>query len=183
MLIGISGAARSGKDSFYLLLKKFLKDYFIVNRSAFADELKSDIRPLLLEKFDIDINSYSEKEKEAVRPLMVSYGTLARSIDENFWIKKISKKIKEEQDSGLISVITDVRYLNEQKWIKENFQETINVFIQRTDNNPANADESNNLPALKQNSDYIVVWDDFEDKNIKHGEDQVKSFIYARLKE
>ena len=112
---------------------------------------------------------------------MVSYGTLARSIDQDFWIKKISNKVEKEQESNIISVITDVRYRNEQKWIKENFENSINVFIQRLGNAPANEDERNNLPSLKQNSDYILVWDDFDDQNINHGESQVKSFINARL--
>ncbi len=181
MLIGISGAARSGKDSFYLLLRKIISEDVIIERSAFADELKCDIRPLLLEKFNIDVNSYSDKEKESVRPLMVSYGTLARSIDENFWIKKISKKVEKEQEMNIISVITDVRYPNEQKWVKENFKNSINVFIQRLGNKPANEEESKTLPSLKKNADYIVVWDDFKNSNINHGEDQVKSFVHARL--
>ena len=181
MIIGISGAARSGKDSFYLLLKKILGNDVAIERTAFADELKCDIRPLLLEKFDIDINSYSDKEKEIVRPLMVSYGTLARSIDENFWIKKISKKVEKEQKSDIISVITDVRYQNEQEWIKENFENSINVFIHRAGNNPANEDERDNLPFLKKNADYIVVWNDFDDQNINEGEEKVKSFIYEKI--
>tara|TARA_B100000902_G_C27302557_1_gene913663 strand:- start:1868 stop:2413 length:546 start_codon:yes stop_codon:yes gene_type:complete len=181
MIIGISGAARSGKDSFYLLFKKILNEDFQIERSAFADELKKDIRPLLIEKFNIDVNSYSDEEKEIVRPLMVSYGTLARSIDENFWIKKISNKVEKEQESNIISVITDVRYSNEQEWIKENFKNSINIFVQRLGNSPANEDERNNLPILKQNADHIVVWDNFDDQNINHGESQVKSFIHARL--
>ena len=101
MLIGISGAARSGKDSFYLLLRKIISEDVIIERSAFADELKCDIRPLLLEKFNIDVNSYSDKEKESVRPLMVSYGTLARSIDENFWIKKRIENVFEQYKQKL----------------------------------------------------------------------------------
>lgn len=181
MLIGISGAARSGKDSFYLLFKEILSESANIERSAFADELKKDIRPLLLEKFNIDVDSYSDEEKETVRPLMVSYGTLARSIDKNFWIKKISNKVEKEQESNIISIITDVRYPNEQEWIKENFKDSINIFIQRLGNNPANEDERNNLPFLKKNADYIVVWDNFDNQDIKNGETQVKSFINARL--
>lgn len=182
MIIGISGAARSGKDSFYLLLKDFLSGDFQIERSAFADELKNDIRPLLLEKFNIDVNSYSDKEKEIVRPLMVSYGTLARSIDQDFWIKKISNKVEKEQESNIISVITDVRYPNEQQWIRENFEDSINVFIHRLGNNPANEDERSNLPVLKKNSDYTVVWDNFDNQNINQGEREVKSFIYEKFK-
>ena len=98
MVIGLSGLARSGKDSFFLLLKSALEGRYECNRTAFADVLKGDLSELVLDKFNIDLYDCSNKDKELVRPLMVSYGTLARAIDEDHWIKKVSSKLEEEQN-------------------------------------------------------------------------------------
>ena len=53
MVIGLSGTARSGKDTFFRLLKKELGD-LDCERVAFADALKNDLRNLLLREFSID---------------------------------------------------------------------------------------------------------------------------------
>jgi hypothetical protein len=183
MVIGLSGLARSGKDSFFLLLKSILEGEYECSRTAFADVLKDDLSSLVLDKFNIDLYDCSDEDKELARPLMVSYGTLARAIDEDHWIKKVSKKLDEEQlEDNLISVITDVRYPNEQLFIKNNYKESINVFIQRDGNEPPNFDEAQNGPILKGNSDYIVFWEDFEDQQIQSGEKHVENFIHAKIR-
>jgi hypothetical protein len=194
MVIGLSGVARSGKDSFFLLLKSILGERlqdegsgqirYNCRRTAFADTLKEDLKTLILSKFNIDIYDCSDNEKEIIRPLMVSYGTLARAIDKNYWIKQVYEKLKEEQsESNSISIITDVRYPNEQAFIKKNFKGSINVYIQRDGNEAPNSDEEYFSPYLKKDSDYIVYWEDFEDKDIESGSKHIKSFINAKIRQ
>lgn len=182
MVVGVSGVARSGKDSFYLLLKDLLNSQHRCIRSAFADKLKEDISPLVSSKFDIDIYSCSNKQKEMVRPLMVSYGMLARSIDKDYWIKKITTKIKEEQKNpNTISIITDVRYANEQTFLRKTFKSFSAVHIERFGFKPINEEEAKNTPEVKQNSDYIIQWSSFEG-NMEIGKPFVNGFINERLK-
>lgn len=183
MVIGVSGSARSGKDTFYLLLKEKLEPLgFNCIRTAFADKLKLDIKPLILQEFSIDIDNCTDKEKEVIRPFMVSYGTLARSLNEDHWIKRVQQKIFNEQlKPKTISVITDVRYPNEQSFIKTNFKSFCNVHIERVGTNPANKEEKKYNPGLKKQADYLIYWKDFNN-SIEEGEPIVNGFINEKIK-
>lgn len=183
MVIGVSGVARSGKDTFYLLLKERLEPLgFTCKRTAFADRLKSDLKPIILSEFDIDIDQCPDEQKEIIRPFMVSYGTLARSLNKEHWINKIKNKIfKEQLLPKTISVITDVRYPNEQSFIKTNFKKFCNVHIERVGRGPANEEEKKYDPDLKKHSDYLIYWKDF-DNSIEEGESMVNGFINERIK-
>ena len=78
-ILGISGLARSGKDSFYELCKPFLdKEGVKHRRMAFADELKEEA-DLILSKY-VGISAFTEnaEEKKVIRPLLVTYGTHIR---------------------------------------------------------------------------------------------------------
>ena len=188
MVIGLAGAARSGKDTFYKLFSNELKERILCERLAFADELKKDLRPLLLEKFNIDPLDASDTEKDLIRPLLVAYGTdLARNIDREYWVKKISKKIKVNKLRDplywkeTIFVVTDVRYPNESDWIKS-FKESIMIYIERDGILPANKEESQNCPILKRHSDHIVSWPTYNNGETNERINLVKSFINEKIK-
>lgn len=183
MVIGVSGVARSGKDTFFSLLKSRLEPMgFMCERTAFADKLKEDLSSLIMSEFNIDINSCSDKDKEMIRPFMVSYGTLARSLNKEHWINKIKSKIfKEQLSPKTISVITDVRYPNEQLFIKENFKYHSNVYIERFGKDPANEEEEKYSPNLKKQSDYLIYWKNFN-VSLEEGLPMIDGFINERVK-
>lgn len=183
MVIGVSGVARSGKDSFYLLLKRKLEPLgFTCERTAFADELKSDLKPIILSEFNINIDHCSNKEKELIRPFMVSYGSLARSLNKEHWINKVKVKIfKEQLLPKSISVITDVRYPNEQLFVKNNFKNFCNVHVERFGTEPANEEEKKYNPNLKKQSNYLIYWKDF-DNSIEDGAPMIDGFINERIR-
>jgi hypothetical protein len=181
MIIGVSGVARSGKDTFYNLLCKCMEaDGMYFKRFAFADKLKADIRLLLKNNFNIDIYNCSDEDKEKVRPLMVTYGKLAREIDEQYWINKLMPQILSYKDPRT-PVITDVRYENEQLYLKKRFDNCINIYISRVNFNPANEEEALNDPKLKENADYTLHWGTFN-RSEDEGIPQVQKFINERIK-
>lgn len=181
MIIGVSGVARSGKDTFFKIFKKCMgNEGKFFKRFAFADKLKSDIRPLIKRSFNIDINKCSDEEKEIVRPFMVEYGRLGRKINEDYWINKLMNQVLSYKDPRS-AVITDVRYENEQLYLKNNFEECINIYISREGFLPINNEEAENDPKLRENADYILEWNSFDasdDEGIKH----VNKFINERIK-
>lgn len=184
MIIGISGCARSGKDLFFNLLRNNLNQKFNLNRFAFADELKNDLSSLLKQNFNIDVTNPTPEQKELIRPLLVCYGTdVARKINQNYWIEKIESKIIDNlKIKNNIAVLTDVRYINEQLFIKNNFKKSINIHIEREGFKPINKEEKNNNPILKENSDYQIVWSDYNKDILKH-ESIIDEFIkYLILK-
>jgi len=102
-LLGISGYARTGKDTAALAL---IEEGW--TRVALADRLKEEVL-IMLERHCIRPDLSDPATKEQLRPLLVFWGAYRRSQDPDYWIKKLPGRNK--------LVIPDVRYLNECKHI------------------------------------------------------------------
>ncbi|RLI64877.1 MAG: hypothetical protein DRO67_03475 [Candidatus Asgardarchaeum californiense] len=145
MIIGISGKARSGKDRFaeYLIdvfSKEHNKEF---KTTAFAHRLKQ----MCLEHFNLNCDQLWGNRKEektefkkpappqgmsveyddgrelplwywTPREIMQALGSFYRSIDYDFWVRKVDEKWKYNGYPDL--VITDVRYVNECEYVKRN---------------------------------------------------------------
>ena len=125
-IIGISGLARSGKDTLYSLLSEKLKDKGLSStRIAFADELKEECNDFLLK--NVGISAFTEKnsEKEIIRPFLVCYGSkVRRRLNENCWIEKVSRRLELINKTNYV-FITDVRYENEIPLTNGKYEESI----------------------------------------------------------
>lgn len=131
MIIGISGKARSGKDTFAQMLAEELQRktgqaYVLM---AYAHELKLKIQ----KDFDLSYEQLWGEEKEHadkryVRPkwkhldrgtmtywtpreIMQNYGQFFRTIDYDFWVKHLFNIVEEKNYKNVI--ITDLRHINE----------------------------------------------------------------------
>ena len=122
MIIGLSGYARSGKDT----VAEYLVDNYGFKRVAFADEIKNAL--LAINPWVGGIASLNEmveyegwdnvKIIPQVREMMQNFGVHAR---ENwgtaFWINQafryMDKYCRDEQENLHHVVITDVRFKNE----------------------------------------------------------------------
>ena len=159
MIIGVSGNARAGKDTFCNLYKEN-KDKN-TKRVAFADAIKEELKNLLLTNFNINPLNCSDEEKEIIRPLLVSYGTdVARKLNKNHWIDKIKDQLILNESKRITTIITDVRYKNEQDYIRS-FKNSLLIHINREGFPPMNIEESKNSPILEKNSDFVFNWKTF----------------------
>jgi hypothetical protein len=95
MIIGITGVARCGKDTFYAILRKYLEERQIKSqRLAFADDLKLELNDFTKEKFKIDLLKCDGSDKELIRPLMVAYGKCRRMQTEGkYWTSLLDPKV------------------------------------------------------------------------------------------
>ena len=164
LIFGISGIARCGKDTLGRhLIAKLQKSGFPTIPISFASVLKYDLDPFLKEKVNISAFTENTQEKEIIRPLLVAYGTnVCRRIDPDHWIKKIEKQVKASINSKIIVVITDVRYENECKWIKDNGG--FMIHLSRMGQKPANFEEKVNDPIVRKISDHKIKWKTFSDE-------------------
>ena len=160
-IIGLCGAARSGKDSFYTFSKEIFKSNGIVTaRLAFADELKRECSKFLEDNTNISPFTEDPKEKEIIRPFLVTYGThVRRRLNPNCWIAKVNAKAKNLILEGVVPVVTDVRYPNEADWIHSLGGKIIH--ISRSGTEPINKEEKENDPILKSKSDEALRWETF----------------------
>lgn len=161
-IVGITGLARSGKDSFYNLSKPIIESLNQKHaRYAFADALKEESDELLSKYVGISAFTEDNSEKEIIRPFLVTYGThIRRKLDPNCWIEKIHEKIKQNPNKDSWVFVTDVRYQNEIEWIHKLNGKAIH--ITREGNVAPNQEELDNDPILKAHSDWQLSWKDFD---------------------
>lgn len=169
-IIGISGVAGSGKDTFVDLLRNNLPN---VKRFALADSLKAEINPTLIQLYGTDIFNCPRADKNIVRPVLVAHGRVMREkTNGRYWIEKLNNKINEYQfnNPDHIICITDIRYdeyaKDEVSWVKEELGGLL-VHVSRFEPRdggkrlflePPNADEAKNDPKLISKADYRVIW-------------------------
>lgn len=120
MIIGISGYARSGKDT----VAELLVNKYGFERVAFADALRNfvyEMNPLVNRENNIreivDALGWDEaKAKPEVRECLQNVGLAARKqFGEEFWVRQALGKVGYTQNV----VITDVRFKNEAASIKD----------------------------------------------------------------
>jgi len=178
-MIGISGYARSGKDTFGECLVKKLSEYGINAKVyALANQLKIDIDFLTKSDFGISAFTKNDAEKYIIRPLLVGYGESWRKANPHHWLDILDSNF----ESGYLPIITDIRYENEADWILDKNGFLLNLNRQISENNyvgPANKEEEMNAPKVEKKSSFSLTWNTIEDEKII--EDIVESFIISIL--
>jgi len=173
-MLGITGVARSGKDTFYSILKRYLKEKNLESqRIALADELKKELGDFVEKKFKIDLNKCDGLDKELVRPLMVAYGKCRRVQSQGkYWTSLVDSKVKDLKKENVIPIITDIRYIeykeDEYAWLKSHDGILIHLSRKLDDGSlvpPANIEEKSNDNKLKAVADFCICWETCQDTN------------------
>jgi hypothetical protein len=161
LVIGIAGLARCGKDTLAAQIRaRFERMKVPCVHLSIAKPVKEDLDPLLKKTFNISAFTQNNTEKEFIRPLLVCYATdLGRKKDKDIWLKRIAPEIELNQKKSIISIISDVRFENEVKFIKD--LGGIVIHITRSRNKPGSLAERINDPLVKKLADYKMVWKSF----------------------
>jgi hypothetical protein len=178
-VIGIGGVARVGKDTFCNEIIRELKTLGIkCERIAFADQLKHDLKDFLLAKTGVNVYTDNDLQKSQIRPILVEYGKLMRELSEGlYWINKLKPIINKNKNNAITSIITDVRYPNETKWINS-IPNSLTLHIVRKGITYANKEESINDPLAKQYSNFTINWETCPLSQISQ---LSKSHIYEKI--
>ena len=180
-IIGISGLARSGKDSFYEFCKPLLDQEGIGHRRmAFADELKEEVDTILSKYVGISAFTEDTEEKKIIRPLLVTYGThIRRKMNPDCWIEKVRGKMRRLEKSEEIVFITDVRFKNEIEWVHKEGGSSIHV--SRSGIVPPNEDEKQNDPILRKESNFRIKWNNFDTEDMIKINNEVNEILKSIL--
>lgn len=170
LILGLSGSAQSGKDTFYSILKRLSSKK--VTRFALADNLKEETDKWIKNNYRIDYKSCTLKEKEFIRPFWVVHGKLKRNISQGkHWTDLLTPVLQERlnQEDNQILCITDIRYKeypeDESDWLKKIGGKLIHISMyEKTGtflkfNKYPNEDEAKNDPILKDLADYRLEWE------------------------
>ncbi len=190
-VIGLSGVARAGKDTFASILEtKLVIAGKTVKKIALAAPLKKDCVDFLAKTLKIDAYTQVPEEKVLIRPMLVWYGDAQRKLTGGrYWINLADNAIKQSDYDYYI--ITDVRYdfyekdeiywlqhecngtvAHVSRWTKKPFDENVKHMLKpeardgffRNFVPPANDHERENDPKVKAKADFIVEWESVEGK-------------------
>lgn len=171
-LIGLSGVAKSGKDTLCeFLIKEFKNQGIEAKRYSIADIIRDNLKDVLVRDLGIDPYNCSPSDKELIRPLMVEYGLAIREKTNGLgFTQKVLEKIK--SDGNILPIVTDIRYdefeEDEVQWVKSNGGKLVHVsklYSDSTKAQPANELEERNDPKIYLKSDFKMVWWDSESFN------------------
>jgi len=126
-IIGLTGKARSGKDTVAGMIEglSFTKDFTCVQTYALAWPLKKAASIA----FGIPFENFNHADKKEIpdeywgispREIAQKFGTecMRNVFDEDFWLKRMEMELTKCSDD-VIFVITDIRFENEADWVRE----------------------------------------------------------------
>jgi len=148
MLVGFAGYAQVGKNT----AANFISS--VDCQFSFADELRNfvaELDPYLKPNPGMGWpRRYSEvmategyewaKKHTDLRRFMVSLGAGVRELEPDAWLRPVARRILGREDGLAALSVTDVRYANEARYLKEQFGALI-IYIERPGYGPANDEE------------------------------------------
>ena len=188
-IIGISGVAGSGKDTFF----EFLSERLPCKKFSLADELKEEVRQWSRLHYNIDSTNCPREEKELIRPFLVFHGSTKRLDTEGrYWIEKLSESLVKDKFNGY-KIVTDIRYddyeNDEVSWLKnelrgtlvhvsqfEYFKDVEEGALIRKFRPPANSEEARNDPKIREKSDFQIEWEFIKNGQIEELSPYVDNF-------
>ena len=179
LLVGITGYKRSGKDTAAHIIKQIDDEY---QQKAFADPIKEIVHSIFDPMLHYQSNLYKDKtiplRNYSFRDLYIAFGERAgRKLDKNIWIDVLDSHINQSTHNKFI--VSDVRYNNEARYIKECGGVMIRI-VRKKDEKFLEWLFRNYLPSLFRRSetgvsdkyiDYIIV----NDGSIESLTHQIKS--------
>lgn len=148
-IIAIHGEIGAGKDTVGKLLAKRFNRLFIVENERFARTVKENISnmtgvPLTCINDVVEDDCYQNyiydftreqkepylpKWKKTIGQMLQIYATEAvrDNLHEDAWILSLESRLCKDTDSNVLTIITDLRFDNEMRWLKENKAITIKV--------------------------------------------------------
>jgi hypothetical protein len=170
--LGISGCARSGKNTFADIASKILNDKYGKTSSIFslAFYLKRDCKNFVRDKLNFDVFTEITSEKNVIRPLFIWYGDVKRKqTNGRYWIDLLHADIKKSISD--VNIITDIRYnvyeRDELFWLKHELngklvhvsKYSLDLDMKKIYVEPKNDHEIFNNPLIKRESDYCIEWE------------------------
>lgn len=118
-IVAISGKRRSGKS--------FLGDKLVKQYGFYQVSLAAPLKQKIREEFNLTVAQTDGDKKEEYDPrigmtpreLMIRLGGFYRSLDKDFWVRRLFDQIKQTPQAQLgCYVVTDMRFKNELDWFK-----------------------------------------------------------------
>lgn len=181
-MIGISGLARSGKDT----LAKYLSEVILEDMGiqpkvySFADKIKWHLRDVIFDQYKISAYTEDSEEKKIIRDILVCHGeTMKKVHGKTVWADLLFKNLNETEIKNF-PIIPDVRFDFEVKYIQEKGGQVIH--ISKVGNLPPNKIEEENDPLCRGCVDLQHTWGVYAPDQMHNCKDHA-SILWQILKE
>ena len=184
-MIGITGIARSGKDTLGLSLLKMINKSSTKKAKIYsiANIIKKDLNNLIKKQFGFSAFTEDTGEKNLIRPILVEYGEAMKvKYGKNIWIDKLIQNINFKK---YIPIITDVRFDHEIKKLTKEHNAFI-IHICRVGAEVPNELEKINDPKAKELSHIQYMWPTFGKNKLHLANDHTSilwQMVYPEYKE
>lgn len=165
-ILGLTGVAKAGKDTFYKGLIQAYPDIRFTRLSV-ADIIRRQLDTFIFKETGINVLNCTPEEKEIVRPLLAWYGDVKRKQTQGrFFIDQIEAMLNLDNIKNAdYLVITDIRFkeftFDEPDWIHSKMGKVIHLTRILKDNTaaqPANELERINDPKMNDIADIRLGW-------------------------
>ena len=173
-MIGISGLARSGKDTLANKLANIIKSELGVEVKilSFADKIKWQIKDIANNHYGISPYTENTAEKQIIRDLLVCHGETMKKIHgKTIWADLVIDNLKNYKEK-FFPIISDVRFDFEAKRVKEEGGAV--VHISKIGNKPPNDIEAKNDPLVRAVSDLAHNWPEYEPNDMEQCNDHAQ---------
>ena len=181
-MIGISGLARSGKDTLANNLADIITTELGVEVKilSFADRIKQQMKDVINDNYKINPYTENTDEKEIIRDLLVCHGeTMKKIYGKTIWADSVISDIKNSKHK-FFPIISDVRFDFEAERVKENGGFVIH--ISKEGNKPPNEIEAKNDPLVQKVSDICHFWPEYEPNDMTECKDH-SQILWEMLKQ
>jgi len=188
LVLGLTGTRGVGKDT---LARHLIDVRPAYERWAFADALKDDLRPFIMEHFDFDSADCTPAQKELIRPLLISYGCAQRAVDINHWVDIVIRDIRSyapavwfDKNALPIPVITDVRFESEAVRLREEFGPAFKLLnLTRVGAPPPTDEEEKHFRQVAAMADWHVGWGCEDEKEQRERAQEVDEWVKGVLRQ
>ena len=184
-MIGITGLARSGKDTLAnnlaVIIERDLKCE--VRFYSFASAIKGQLEDFLNKYYDISPFTEDTEKKTITRPIMVAHGEqMKKYFGEDVWLKEVVNQIEQDETSekNIFPIVTDVRFDFEAEKIQEKGGSIIH--ISRMGNSPPNEIEAKNDPLVQKIANHSHTWPSYDPDNMDQCADHAE-ILWQMLKQ
>ncbi len=146
LVLGLAGYARTGKD----MVGEIIKGMCVpnsVNIVKLATPLREIVKKDPATPKYIDAYSEDVLAKSKARPFLIKKAQELRAQDPLFFAKKVKESINMTSEKSL-TIITDVRYVNEVDYLSEAFENFEFIALKRADMKPCSGEEETYTTAL-----------------------------------
>jgi hypothetical protein len=170
IIIGVSGYARSGKNTLSEVIKNYcLSKSIDAKIFSFAFALRLDLNSFCKEKFNISAFTEQTEEKTKIRPLLISYGEVQRRISKgSYWWNKLKPEINNFfKNGGDVAIISDLRFkeydFDEIDFIRSYPNNLIYCVTRKNEHGEivpaAHESEVENFPKICKKADVHLTWE------------------------